>query len=63
MYYRLPDFSYNGRLKIEEFYRDDTDGATHVLRWSEDLFKQLDIMYDENRMPGPYGYQAVESIK
>ena len=61
--FRLPDFSYGGQLKIQEFYRDDASGVSHITHWSKDLLRLIQFKYEENSLNGPYGVPVVENIK
>ena len=60
----LPDFTYNGQLKIIEFYRGKNAKAeTHALHWTKELFEILQNVYDKGELQGPYGTENVENIK
>jgi hypothetical protein len=59
---RLPDFTYDGKIELEHHFRDDADGVTHSIEWSEWLFTMIQAMYDEDRLSGPYGISNTRNI-
>jgi hypothetical protein len=47
---------------LEHHFRDDADGVTHSIEWSEWLFTMIQAMYDEDRLSGPYGISNTRNI-
>ncbi len=46
-FFRLPEFTYDGQLKILEQYRDNSNGMQHATDWTNDLFQILQNLYDK----------------
>ena len=61
--YSLSDFSYNGRIKIQEFYRDETNGATHNVDWTKDLFDFFQQLYEQGELRAPSGTENFKNIQ
>ena len=60
--YLLPQFTYDGRVKLIYEYFDDNEGKTHYLHWHKNMLDSHIRMFEEHRLHGPYGQPVVEDI-
>jgi hypothetical protein len=59
----LPEFSYNDQLKIQEYYRDDNNGVSHNVEWTQELFDLIQTLHQSGELRGPYGVHQVQNIE